>query len=357
MFIMQTSVDLNKEKKVSFLGRLKNKFHFWFRLNNSPVIKVYNGYGNQQSLVVFGHILYLSSMPRKTYRKDFFTNFFSMLRLFMVKICSGATVKLEWDGVVYETKSQDDGFFRFEWSPGKAIQAGKHQVKINLLNEGSVVIAQAVAHIYVPDVYKYAIISDIDDTFLISHSSNLRKRLYVLLTKNAHSRKPFEGVVNHYKLLANAGMKTGTTNPFFYVSSSEWNLYEFLIEFSRKHELPEGVFLLSQLKKLKQVLKTGQGKHATKFMRIVRIVEAFPNQPLILLGDDSQQDPAIYLSVVEHFPGKISSVYLRKAYKNNYANVKQIVEKIEKAGVPCCYFKHSSEAVIHSKKLGLAASE
>ena len=354
---MQTSVDLNKVKKVSFLNRLKNHFYYRFRLSNYPVIKVYNGYGNQQHLIIFGHILNLSSMPRKTFRKDFFINFFSMLRLFMVKIYPGAKVKLEWDGATYETKSEDDGFFRFEWSPGKTLQPGKHQVKINLLDGESVVIAKAIGHIYVPDVYKYAIISDIDDTFLISHSSNLQKRLYVLLTKNAHSRKPFEGVVNHYKLLATAGMKTGATNPFFYVSSSEWNLYEFLIDFSRKHELPEGVFLLSQLKKLKQVLKTGQGKHATKFMRIVRIVEAFPDQPLILLGDDSQQDPAIYLSVVEHFPGKINCVYLRQAHQKNYTNVKQIVEKIENAGVPCCYFKHSSEAVIHSKKIGLVTSE
>src|SRR5687768_13011443 len=105
---MQTSVDLNKVKKVSFLNRLKNKFHFWFRLNNSPVIKVYNGYGNQEHLVVFGHVLTLSAMPRKTYRKDFITNFFSMLRLFMVKIYPGATLKLEWEGVTYETKSEDD---------------------------------------------------------------------------------------------------------------------------------------------------------------------------------------------------------------------------------------------------------
>src|SRR5687767_4565146 len=266
---MQNSADLDKVKKVSFLSRLKNHLYYSFRLSNYPVIKVYNGYGNQQHLVVFGHILTLSSMPRKTHRKHFIINFFSMLRLFMVKIYPRATVKLEWDGAGYETKTEDDGFFRFEWSPVNTIQPGKHPVQIKLLDGESTVIAQATAHIYVPDVYKYAIISDIDDTFLISHSSNLRKRLYVLLTKNAHSRKPFEGVVNHYKLLANAGMKTGTTNPFFYVSSSEWNLYEFLIEFSRKHELPEGVFLLSQLKKLKQVLKTGQGKHATKFMRIV----------------------------------------------------------------------------------------
>ncbi len=354
---MQTSVELNKVKKVSFLNRLKNHFYFRFRLSNYPVIKVYNGYGNQEHLIIFGHILSLSSMPRKTFRKDFFINFFSMLRLFMIKVYSGATVKLEWDGATYETKSENDGFFRFEWSPGKVIQPGKHQVKLKLMSTESAVIAQAIGHVYVPDEYKYAIISDIDDTFLISHSSNLRKRLYVLLTKNAHSRKPFEGVVNHYKLLANAGMKTGTSNPFFYVSSSEWNLYEFLIDFSKQFELPQGVFLLSQLKKLKQVLKTGQGKHATKFMRIVRIVEAFPKQPLILLGDDSQQDPAIYLSLVEHFPGKISCVYLRQAYKKNYDNVRQIIEKIEKAGVPCCYFKHSSEAVIHSKKIGLVTSE
>lgn len=134
-------------------------------------------------------------------------------------------------------------------------------------------------------------------------------------------------------------------------------MYDFLIDFAKKHQLPEGVFLLSQLKKLKEVLKTGQGKHTAKFMRIVRIVEAFPHQPLILLGDDSQQDPSIYLSLAEHFPGKISCVYLRQTYKKNYINVKQIVEKIEKAGVPCCYFKHSSEAVIHSKKIGLVTSD
>lgn len=335
------------------MHRFKSRLLFWFRLRNAPVIKVYNGYGNQQFLTVFGHALNLSSMPRKTYRKNYITNIFSMLRLFMVRPLQGAVITLEWDGVVYTSKSEDDGFFRFEWTPASPVQPGKHMVKLALNNGNNAVDAAATGYIYVPDKYKYAIISDIDDTFLISHSSNLRKRLYVLLTRNAHGRKPFEGVVEHYKLLANAGIKTGAANPFFYVSSSEWNLYEFLIEFSRKAELPEGVFLLSQLKKFRQVFATGQGKHATKFMRVVRIVEAYPNEQLILLGDDSQRDPYIYLSLVEHFPGKISCVYLRQAYSKNYTAVQQVVEKIEKAGVPCCYFKHSNEAILHSKKIGL----
>ena len=166
-------------------------------------IIVYNGYGNKQTLVIFGHVLNLSSMPRKTFRKNFVTNFFSMIRLFMVKPCKGALVKLEWDSIFHETISEDDGFFRFEWNSGKMVTPGKYIVKLSLWNKKASVIAEATGNIFVPDEHKYAIISDIDDTFLISHSSNIRKRLYVLLTKNAHSRKPFEGVVNHYRLLAN----------------------------------------------------------------------------------------------------------------------------------------------------------
>jgi phosphatidate phosphatase APP1 len=105
-------------------------------------------------------------------------------------------------------------------------------------------------NISIPFASSHALISDIDDTFLISHSSRLRRRLYVLFTKNARTRKPFEGVVNHYKLLACGNVSGKNANPFFYVSSSEWNLYDFIAEFSRRNELPKGVFLLSQLKRI-----------------------------------------------------------------------------------------------------------
>lgn len=349
---MQNSLEVHKVNEISFLNRIKKRLLIWLKLTNAIIIKVYNGYGNQQTLFFFGHVLHLSSLPRKTFRKNFVTNFFSMLRLFIIKPLPNALVKLEWDNKIYETQTGPDGFFRFEWNPEATIKPGKHYVKV-YIDEASNKIAEATGQIFVPDEYKYAIISDIDDTFLISHSSNLRMRLYVLLTKNAHSRSPFKGVVNHYNLLASAGVKSGVLNPFFYVSSSEWNLYEFLLEFSREYKLPEGVFLLSQLKRFSQLLSTGQGKHSAKYVRIVRIVEAFPNQQLILLGDDSQNDPEIYLSLVEHFTDKINCVYLRKRNSKKSDEVKEIVHKIEKAGVPCCYFVHSSEAIVHSKKIGL----
>ena len=345
-------MEINKEKNIPLLERIKKKILLWLHLTNDPVIKLYHGYGNEKTIIVFGHVLRLSPLPRKNYRRNFFNNSYGLLRLFMVKPYIKVNLKLSWDGVTYETRSEDDGFFKFEWTPAVPLTPGWHPVKIHLQHPSSVQPVEAVGEFFIPYKYQYAFISDIDDTFLISHSSKLRKRLYVLFTKNARSRKPFEGVVNHYQLLASTGASRDTFNLFFYVSSSEWNLYDYIFEFAKVNKLPKGIYLLNQMKTFKQVFKTGQNNHKTKFMRISRIMEAYPTQKFILLGDDSQEDPNIYSAVVEHFPHNVHAVYLRHVVKAHHTRVKEVVEKIH-LKVPCCYFTHSSEAVIHSRKISL----
>jgi hypothetical protein len=37
--------------------------------------------------------------------------------------------------------------------------------------------------------------------------------------------------------------------------------------------------------------------------------------------------------------------------------VKDVIYKIEAAGVSCCFFKHSSEAIMHSRKIGLISEK
>ncbi len=352
---MQILKDNHKEKELSLWERFTDKILFWFHLTNDPVIKLYHGYGNEKKVIVFGHVLKLSPLARKNYSKNLFNNSYGLLRLFMVKPLVNATLQLVWEGVTHEAKTETDGFFKFEWNSDVPISPGWHPVKVKLLNHGSNNPIEAVGEFFVPYKYEYAFISDIDDTFLISHSSNIRKRFYVLFTKNARSRKPFEGVVNHYQLLASTGASRDTFNLFFFVSSSEWNLYDYIFEFSRINKLPNGIYLLNQLKTFSQVFKTGQNNHKTKFMRITRIMEAYPTQKFILLGDDSQEDPNIYTAVVEHFPQNVHAVYLRHIVKANHQRVTGILEKIIAKGVHCCYFVHSSEAIIHSKKIGLIA--
>ncbi|MFL5739212.1 MAG: App1 family protein [Flavisolibacter sp.] len=323
----------------------------WLGLTNEVTIKVYHGYGHAEQIIVYGHVFQLSPLPRKKYRKSFVRNTLALLRLFIVRPFPGLKVQLDWKDKKMETETDQDGFFRFEWKDQPPLPQGWQEVMVHAGENGS--LAQAKGSVYIPYPTQYGFISDIDDTFLISHSSNLRKRLFVLFTQNARSRKPFEGVVQHYQLLSLGQTTADAPNPFFYVSSSEWNLYDYILEFTRINEIPQGVFLLNQLKMFRQLLKTGQNNHQTKFTRIARILENYPRQKFILLGDSSQQDPYIYEAIVSHFPKQVQAVYIRDVYARNKEKVGGVLRKIESQGVPCCFFQNSSEAILHSRKIGL----
>lgn len=267
---------------------------------------------------------------------------------------SDAKILIEWQGILHHTRAGDDGFFRFEFCPEVPPDKGWQKVLVRLEEDKyRLNLVQGTGEIYVPFPSQHAFISDIDDTFLISHSARLRRKLYELFTKNAHNRQPFQGVVNHYQLLARHDQFEGNCNPFFYVSGSEWNLYNLIIEFSRVNELPKGIYLLSALKGLEQLWKSGSNNLMTKFTRIIRVIEAFPHLQYVLLGDDSQIDVHIYFSVVKHFPQKIFAVYIRQVGKTKNRATEDRIKEIESHGVHCCYFNHSSEAVLHSERIGL----
>ncbi len=324
----------------------------WLGLTNRVTIKVYHGYGHADQLNIYGHVFKLSPLPRKKYRKSFIRNTWALLRLFIVKPYPDLDIEMQWEDQLLKTKTDCDGFFKFDWKDEPPLPQGWQEVTVKAkINE--TIIAESKGHIYIPYNTQYGFISDIDDTFLISHSSNLRKRLFVLFTENARSRQPFEGVAKHYQLLANSNTTADAPNPFFFVSSSEWNLYDYILEFTKVNEIPEGIFLLNSLKLFSQLLKTGQNNHNGKFTRIARILESYPKQRFILLGDSSQQDPYIYEAIVAHFPKQIHAVYIRDIYAKNKEKAADVLFKIESKGVPCCFFQHSSEAILHSRKIGL----
>lgn len=345
---MQITDQLTSTKKRTGKEQLLNLF----RLTARPTVKVYHGYGHNNCLTLFGHVFRLSPFPRNKFRQSFMRNSLALLRLFVVKPYAGVEVQVEWKGKAHTVRTGADGFFCLQWQDDEPYERGWKPVIVKAFDHNAE-IAKAAGKIFIPYNTQYIFISDIDDTFLISHSGNMRKRLYVLLTQNARSRKPFEGVVRHYQLLSQSNTAADSPNSFFYVSSSEWNLYEYILEFIAINKIPPGVLLLNQLKNFSQLLKTGQNNHETKFTRIVRIMHAFPKQRVVLLGDSSQQDPYIYESVVKHFPKQVRAVYIRDVFKRNFEKVKEVLANIELAGVPCCLFRHSSEAILHSVKIGL----
>jgi phosphatidate phosphatase APP1 len=335
------------------MGSLRKAIARTFGLESGPFVKVYDGYGDKDDIIVHGHVLATAPAPVEQYKDSMVANTMQLLRLFMVRPMPDRRVRVNWMGQQHEAVCDENGFFKVEWVPEKAVPPGWHPVTVDLLSEnGSVTGITGSARIYTPHGNQYAVVSDIDDTFLISHSANLRKRLYVLFTENAETRQPFEDVVAHYQALSR-GTGDEEPNPFFYVSSSEWNLYDYIRTFCAKHGLPDGILLLSPLKRLSDVWRTGQGRHSIKFVRIARILKSHPHHRYILLGDDTQQDPEIYASLVEHFPEKIFAVYIRQVKEAHRDRTGQLIREMEASGVQCCYFEHSRDAMEHSRRSGL----
>ena len=316
-------------------------------------LKLYRGYANGNQLVVFGHV-FESWAPDK-YRSDRkgLRHAFSIIHMFRIKPLKNVAITLKFKNVEVTTKTLDDGYFRFDIPFFEHLESGWHTYSVSYEVKNIGIIQQG--EILKPFESKLGIISDIDDTFLISHSNNFLKKLYVMLLKNIEKRKIFDDVVNHYKHLSRAGQENEHgSNSFFYVSSSEWNLYGFINDFVEIHELPKAVVKLKKIKTgISDFLFTGRGSHDHKFEKIKDIISFYPNLQYVLLGDDSQKDAYIYERICKIFPRNVKAVYLRQTGKKKKGNIREILENIQSLNVESCYFKHSEKAISHSIKIGI----
>jgi phosphatidate phosphatase APP1 len=197
------------------------------------------------------------------------------------------------------------------------------------------------------------VISDIDDTILISYSSRMFRRLRVLFTRQPRSRKTFEDIVRYFNLLSLSHTTSDLPNPFFYVSSSEWNLYDDLTEFFSHNQLPAGVLLLNKIKRLFQLGATGQTQHHLKLMRIRRVLQMFPKQRFILYGDNSQHDPMIYWTIAQEFPKNVLAIYIRTVNNEKEWETKKLLSSLADSPIHALVFRHTREAMLHSAQIGL----
>jgi phosphatidate phosphatase APP1 len=322
---------------------------------SGAVVKVYHGYGHSKNLVIYGHVLKEKPFLQKTYTNNAFINFINLVRLFFITPIPDVKVKLHWNNQFFYTKTETDGFFQFEWQSDEEVLAGWHNLKVDLLNAEEEIINTGKGKIFVPHSTQYGFISDIDDTVLISHSGTTGKKLWSMFSKNPRSRKTFADVVNYYRLLAKVHTQPDVPNPFFYVSSSEWNLYDYLNEFFKFNELPKGSFLLNNIKKWYQLFKTGNSKHFGKLNRIERVLNVFPAQQFILLGDNSQSDPDIYKLIADKYPKQVFAIYIRNISREKEKITREILDSISNKEIYTLLYKHTSEAILHSESIGLIA--
>lgn len=319
-----------------------------------PILKLYRGYANEQELIVMGHVFKPTSKVDYDFQKKNLRNAISVIKMFQIPTQANADVYLHLNGKKIHTKTLDDGYFKF-CIPYTENGIGWIDYKVSIFFEKEEITE--TSSFIKPHKGNYGFISDIDDTFLVSHTRSPLRKLYILLFRNVNKRKIFEDVAPHYMALSTAGRNNKSEqNAFFYVSSSEWNLYRFITQFTEINQLPRAVLLLKDIKtSLTSLFFTGRGDHNHKFEKIKHVLEFYPDLQYTLLGDDSQHDAYLYENICKIFPVNVKAVYIRQTGTRKKEKVTASLKNIAQLDVATCYFKKSSEAIAHSKKIGLIA--
>lgn len=300
-----------------------------------------------------GHVFLVDEKSKLGERIKVRSNVVNLLGLFRVKTLPQARVQLSLDGIVHETTTEFDGFFKFDFRSEPNDFRGWREIRVALLDAKGQEICASEGSLYYPNRSQYAYISDIDDTIMKSFSATIFKRLYELVSRSAAKRRLFDNTSKFYNALSESNTEEGVPNPFFYVSSSEWNLYDYLNTVFREHKLPRGVFLLNTIRTLGSFLQTGKKGHEGKLFRIARIILAFPENKFILIGDNSQKDPEIYAAIAEKYPEQIAFVLIRNVHAEHESSTRAFLKNIEHLGVSTCFFKTTQEAIAYSRKVGL----
>ncbi len=316
-------------------------------------LKLYRGYANDQEVIIFGHIFRSYIPSDSTIENGRLSHAWAVIRMFRIKPISNTKVIFSLNGWEVSSKTTEDGYFRFNLPQRESLSSGWHTFKVRCQVDGQQL--EESGELLKPYPGQLGIISDIDDTFLVSHSNRVFRKLYVMLFRNVNRRKIFDDVVDHYQALSRAGQDSNeASNAFFYVSSSEWNLYSFITRFTEIHQLPKAIIKLKDIKTgLADFLMTGRGNHDHKYIKIKDIITFYPHLDYVLLGDDSQHDPYLYERVSKHFPLNVKAIYIRQTGRRPKKKVEKVLRNIQDLNVETCYCRGSQEAIDHSQRIGV----
>ncbi|RYY94818.1 MAG: DUF2183 domain-containing protein [Chitinophagaceae bacterium] len=332
-------------------------------LNDPIQLLPYRTYGTPRKVYVKGRVLEDKRIASASDKDTVLNNLLNMYKRFESDEVAGATLRLRLGSETHEVTTDREGYFVFDIHPAEPIhnEALWHPVELELLDapipheKGMRVSAEVMIP---PADAEYGIISDIDDTVVQTGATSLLSMSRSTFLHNARTRLPYAGVSEFYKALQ-LGRNGKRNNPFFYVSSSPWNLYDLLRDFLDLNGIPAGPLLLRDFGlDVPKPTDTEGGHMGHKMKEIDQILAMYPQLPFVLVGDSGQEDPAIYREAVRRYPGRILAVYIRDlALPERRRVAVEIQESFKEDKVEMVLTENSVQAAEHAARTGLIFHE
>ncbi len=321
-----------------------DRLRTWLGRTDPPLeIVAYRAYGTHDCLEVRGRILARRTRTAAQPEDSRLRNMRRVARAFLTREMPGVLVFIEHEGVHAVCVTDEEGYFRTDvatadadgWTPVTVSTERAQQV------EALALVPTSTA--------RFLIISDIDDTILPTGATRTVTVIRNTFFGNARTRTPFPGIADFYSALV-AGASGGEDNPVFYVSSSPWNLYEFMVNFMAGHGLPAGAVMLRDIGVDESTFLHGSHDDH-KLAEIRKIMRTYPDLPAVLVGDSGQRDPEIYTTIATEHPGRILAIYLRAiGGADRHAQVEALADSSD---VPVILGRRTADFADHARSSGL----
>ncbi len=147
-----------------------------------------------------------------------------------------------------------------------------------------------------------SIVSDIDDTI---KESNVGNRRELLANTFLREFRCIDGMAELYQAWAAKGAA------FHYVSSSPWQLFDPILQWTSSDGFPAGTLHLRTFRLRDQVIRRKANAKRRKRQSIAKMLKVFPRRKFILIGDSGERDPEIYAKMCEKYGDRIAAVFIR----------------------------------------------
>jgi phosphatidate phosphatase APP1 len=279
------------------------------------MIRFYSCYGNQHELVVEGRLVKARDYNEQSPEDTLFQNFWQKMKQLVNRELKHTPLVLVTGGRKFYGKSDDEGYFSFDIKSRLPFRNGQ-SVEIRLPEKK---IAQSCSAMILPDKPMRGVISDFDDTLVISNVTNKVKLLYTLLFENYKQRNAVAGMAEWIRKILSKN-DSGTPSPFFIVTGSPRQLHESIIRFLRFHHFPNGVLITKKVhgKDAYSIFKQTDYKKE----KIEKLIALFPKIKWVFFGDSGEKDREIYTQIARRYPDKTEAVYIRDVKSGKITQIK-----------------------------------
>ncbi|MBF0410292.1 MAG: DUF2183 domain-containing protein [Candidatus Riflebacteria bacterium] len=183
------------------------------------------------------------------------------------------------------------------------------------------------ASFQLPKAPERLIISDVDDTVLVSDIPNKKNMIRNTFFTHLTERKEVKGTPQIYQRLINSSVNGSSL--LLFLSGSPTYFGERLSNFFKLKGFPENSLILRHFGPKEQLvdrfLRSDSWKDQSdikeyKITKINQILQWYKNTKIILIGDSGELDPEVYQKICELFPGQQQAVIIHDVTNQDIEN-------------------------------------